>query len=689
MSNAIKWYSVKAKVRAADAPATAEIFIYGDIGESWWGESVTAAEFVKEIAALDADRITVRINSYGGSVSDGIAIYNAIKRHKASVTVAIDGVAVSIASLIAMAGDTVEMAENALMMIHAPWGAAVGNSADMREFADVLDKYAQAMSTSYSAKSGKSVDDILALLTDGTDHWLTAAEAQAEGYVDTVTAALAAAASFDRAAFAARLKSLPPGSGRENPAAAAAQPVQETSMSKENPAAPQPTAINEDEIRAAAVKAERVRSEGIEAAFATFAAKFPEAGLGELKAACLKDTDCTEAAARLKILDHLGKDATPVAGGHVVTVEAEHDKQIRAAQDALLVRAGVHRMSGNGVAAMRVDMQGNPFRGATLLDLAKASLQRAGRSIAGMGKMEIVGQAFQTTSDFPILLENVMHKVLLQAYLTTPDTWRRFCKVGNLNDFRAHNRYRTGSIGNLDALDEHGEFKRKTIPDAEKGSITASTKGNIIGVTRQTIINDDLQGLTDLATSLGRAYKRTIEADVYALLAENSGLGPTLLDGKTLFHADHANLGSGAAISMAAIDADRVVMASQTGVGGVEILDLQPAKLLVPLSLGGTARSINGAQYDPDTANKLQKPNVVANLFDDIIDTARLSGTRRYLFADPNVAPVIEVGFLDGIEEPFVETKDGWDVDGAELKVRGDYGVDAIDYRGAVTNAGA
>ena len=177
-----KWYDIKAKAApaAADQKTSAEVFIYGDIGESWWGDSVAASDFVKEIAALDVEELTVRINSYGGSVSDGLAIYNALKRHKATVTVSIDGVAVSIASLIAMAGDTVEMAENAMFMVHAPWGYASGNSALMREYADLLDKYAQAMSNSYAAKTGKTAEDCLALLTDGVDHWFTAAEAQAE-----------------------------------------------------------------------------------------------------------------------------------------------------------------------------------------------------------------------------------------------------------------------------------------------------------------------------------------------------------------------------------------------------------------------------------------------------------------------------------------------------------------------------
>ncbi|MGE3773430.1 MAG: head maturation protease, ClpP-related, partial [Gammaproteobacteria bacterium] len=174
------WYSIRARGARA-----AEVSIYGDIGESWSEESVTAAKFVREIGALDVEELTVRINSFGGSVSDGLAMYNAIKRHKAAVTVSIDGIAASIASLVAMAGDTVEMAENALLMIHAPWGAAIGNSAAMREFADTLDTWAAAMATSYAAKTGRDQAEMLALLSDGQDHWYSAEEARDAGFADT------------------------------------------------------------------------------------------------------------------------------------------------------------------------------------------------------------------------------------------------------------------------------------------------------------------------------------------------------------------------------------------------------------------------------------------------------------------------------------------------------------------------
>src|SRR5690606_14668322 len=221
-----------------------------------------------------------------------------------------------------------------------------------------------------------------------------------------------------------------------------------------------------------------------------------------------------------------------------------------------------------------------------------------------------------------------------------------------------------------------------------KASVQASTVGNVINLSRQAIINDDLGAFIGLSNMLGRAAARTVEATVYALLAENSGLGPVMADGKTLFHADHGNIGDAGALSVATLEAARVLMASQKDISGDDFLDLRPAALLVPMGLGGTARVINEAQYDPDTSGKLQRPNMVRGLFSDIIDTPRLAGTRFYLFANSGDAPVIEVAFLDGNQTPYLEMQEGFDVDGARYKVRLDFGVAAIDYRGAVTNAG-
>jgi len=663
--SANKWYEIKASANPQAGSRTAEIYIYGNIGDRWDENGVVAADLVRELAALDADTITLRINSYGGSVPDGLAIYNALKRHKASVDVQVDGVAISCAGYIAMAGDTVTMAENAMLMIHAPWGVAVGNSADLREQADMLDKYAAAMSTSYAAKSKKSTEDCMALLTDGKDHWYTAAEALAEGFCDAVGPAVTVAASIARSYDLTRFST---------PAAAAAN-HQEQTMPEVTPAAPAATAT--PFARTKEMNAE------VLAFFKPFASR---EGVADLQTAVLADPTITVEAASSKLLTHLAKGVESVASAPVIeTVEDEADKVKAAVVQSIMARAGLRDGKGE---IIRADAA-NPFRGHKLLDIARASLDRAGIKTAGLSQMEIVAAAFtQSGSDFPVLLENTMHKALQSAYGVAALTWSRFCATGSVSDFRAHNRYRVGSLSNLDAVNELGEFKSKAIPDGEKSSITVGTKGNIINLSRQAVINDDLGAFIGLASSLGRAAARTVESDVYALLALNAGLGPVMSDTKTLFHADHDNITTGAAITMAALDLDRVAMASQMDVGGNDYLDLRPAVLLVPLTLGGTARSINGAQYDPDTANKLQKPNIVNGLFRDIVDTPRLSGTRRYIFADPMEAPVLEVAFLDGAQEPYLEVQDGFDVDGARYKVRLDYGVGAIDYRGAVTNAG-
>jgi len=678
------WYEIRA------ASGEPEIWIYGDIGESWFEETTSAADFVAQINALEADRITVRINSYGGSVPDGLAIYNAIKRHSAHVTVAIDGVAMSCASLIAMAGDTVEMAENAILMIHAPWIYCAGNAAELREYADQLDTWSEAMATSYVAQSGKSKEDVIAILADGKDHYFTAEEALAEGYVDSVveSISIAASAKISEAAMVRFTKSnTHAGSlAREQTMTEEEKKAAEAKAKADAKAADDAKAKEQGEVAAKAAKEalakDKERREGIQATFKPF---IDRDGMSELQAELLENHEMTPEAAGQKILAKMAEGAEPVAGSIRVTGDDGTERFRRDAVASLLVKAGLANDESRNFA------KASNFGSFKLLDFAKASLDRAGVNHSSMNQMEVVAAAFTTsTSDFPVLLENAMHKALQEAYAVAPDTWSRFCATGSVSDFRAHNRYRTGSLGNLESLNELGEFKNKTIPDGEKGSITADTKGNVINISRKTIVNDDLGAFLSLAAMLGRAGRRTIEAAVYALLAENSGLGPVLVsDSKTLFHADHGNIGSGAALSVTSIEADRVLMASQTDVGDNDFLDLRPSLLVVPVGLGGTARQVNEQEYD-DEANKNQRrPNVVRGLFDDVVDTPRMSGTRRYMFADPNVAPVIEVAFLDGNQEPYIEQQMGFTVDGTQFKARLDFGVAAIDYRGATTDAGA
>ncbi|MFC3504818.1 head maturation protease, ClpP-related [Micromonospora krabiensis] len=170
------WYRIEAK---ADA-RTAEVSIYDEIG--MWGTA--AKDFAAEVRALDVDAITLRINSPGGDAWDGVAIYNVVKDHPAQVTVVVDGIAASAASVIAQAGDRIVMNRGSQMMIHDASGLVMGNADDMREFADVLDKMSDSLAGIYAARAGGTVEQWRATMR--TDTWYMAAEAVEAGLADAL-----------------------------------------------------------------------------------------------------------------------------------------------------------------------------------------------------------------------------------------------------------------------------------------------------------------------------------------------------------------------------------------------------------------------------------------------------------------------------------------------------------------------
>jgi hypothetical protein len=396
--------------------------------------------------------------------------------------------------------------------------------------------------------------------------------------------------------------------------------------------------------------------------------------------------------------------------GVTATITAdERDKMFRGAQNSIILRAGLvdlfvkaAEIRGENVGEYRRELDPGEFRGVRNAELARLFLERAGVRVSSWDREIVIGQALthtdptralvgNSTSDFANLLENTLHKTLQASYAVQPDTWRRFCGVGSLMDFRPHPRYLLGTFGTLDDLTEDGAFKNKSIPDAAKESITGKTKGNIIAITRQALANDDLDAFGVLGVQFGRAAALTIEVDVYATLAQNSGAGPTMNDGNPLFHSSHNNISATpAAPSVTSFDDARVGMASQKDPSGNEVLDISPSVWLGPKSLLGSAQTINDALYDPDTANKLQKPNMVRGIFADMVGTARLTGTPWFAFADAAAGQAaLEVAFLNGIQDPYLEQRLGWRVDGTEYKVRLDYGVAGMNYRSAWKNAGA
>ena len=736
-----------------------ELIIYGDIGESWFGNSVLAADVVKQLNELPQTvvQINVRINSYGGSVSDGLAIYNALKRMAATKVVTVDGVAMSIASLIAMAGDTIEMPEASLMMIHAPWGAAVGNSNDMREFADFLDVYAEAMAGAYVAKSGQTRDAVMALLTDGKDHTYTAAQASELGFCDVLLSATpeeedpanpdpnteedpeleTATASFlaGMQRFTARSPSMVAA------ISAAVRHSQHFSASAQGAEASQPARVasngGSDMLRkfkgrlvsmaprdknkdpadggnggagggdpAAAATAQKTRDDiaaGARAELKTrndsiITSLKPMIGIkaiAELQTQALADPSMTTDQVNAKALAVMAAHAAPNAtdgSGHVQAGEDQRDKLRGAAVSFLMVRAGGDATKGMTAAEIASGRQGNPFNGMTLLEMARANLVAGGVNPSGWSKDKIVAAAItHSDSDFPHIFENVMHKTLLNNYNSVEQSWRQFCRVGTLADFRAHNRYYMGGFSDLLPVDQTGEYQDGTLNDAEKETITGQSKGRILNLSREMIINDDMGVFVSASGKLGQAAGRTLEKDVYALFALNSGAGPALVDGFNLFDAtNHKNVAaSGAVVGSQTFDDARVGLGSQLDPSGNDFLNIQPAIWLGPLKYKGDADVVNASRYNYDVQNKFEIPNKSYGMFGKIVGTPRLLSTPWYAFADPNVEPVFEVGFLDGVQEPQVASEQSFRSNGLAWRVIFDYGVAAIGFRGVWKNPGA
>ena len=162
----------------------AELMLYGDIAESFWGDTISAKEVTEYLADLDVENINVYINSNGGVVDTAIAINNALRRHKAKVTVNIDGIAASAATLITCAGDTVRMPKNALFMIHNPSTIAMGDSEEMRKQADVLEKYKNSITETYLQKVNIDKEKLSELMD--SESWLSAEEALKYGFIDEI-----------------------------------------------------------------------------------------------------------------------------------------------------------------------------------------------------------------------------------------------------------------------------------------------------------------------------------------------------------------------------------------------------------------------------------------------------------------------------------------------------------------------
>lgn len=480
---------------------------------------------------------------------------------------------------------------------------------------------------------------------------------------------------------------------------------------------------NIDQGIADGIQAENKRQADIRATFDQ--PGYQDQMFSDLMDECLADAKCSAEKARGMLIAAIGQGYAPLAtpeqmaapqasiyplpvndiiqstgGQRIGLVKDQADKMRAGMVQSIMGRSGIEEQD-----------TGNPWRAHSLTDLARDCLATAGYRVSGLSTHDLARKvlALQTTSDFPVVLEDTMHKMLLQGFRAQPGSWRQFCKVGSVSDLREYKRITPGLISNLTGVDEHGNYRAKPIPDGEAESISASLVGNIIGVTADVLINDDLNYIETRARGVGLAAEMTLDQGVYTILNSN----PVMADGTVLFHADHNNLADGTVVPVGDPNIDTVdqmsaAMAEQTAPAakddpdpGSQYLDILPYAYVAHRSRRSVLQVINSSGIDISQSpvatsttgfsfeGLMPNANPMAGNVQQIATSVRASRVPWYIFGDPAIAPVIEVVFLNGQQTPIVTMEQDFNNSGLRYKIELPHGVGAIGWRGAYKNAGA
>lgn len=363
-------------------------------------------------------------------------------------------------------------------------------------------------------------------------------------------------------------------------------------------------------------------------------------------------------------------------GVSVTMGEAESDKFRAAAQDAVLMAAGIP------VADAAPGAQ--ELRGYSMVEMARESLRRESGSTVNFGdNMELARAAINSTSTFPAIMSNLANKSVMVGFNEAETTYQIWAGKGSNRDFKEAARVALSEAGTLELVPEGGQFKQDSFGEASARTKVA-TYGKLFSLTRQAIINDDLGLFSKIATKYGSAAKRLVNKMVYAQLTGNV----KMQDNIALFDSKHGNVaGTGEALSVKAIAKAITAMRRQKGIQGEATLNITPKYLVVPPELEMTAYQIVNSTAAVDGVNS-GVANPYKGRFIVVADAELTDPDAWYLVADATQHDTIEVTYLNGVETPRLETRQGFEVDGIEYKVAFDVGVDAIDFRGLYKNAG-
>ncbi len=442
--------------------------------------------------------------------------------------------------------------------------------------------------------------------------------------------------------------------------------------------------VDAEKIRSEAKGEERVRVTEIREAVRSL-------GLGsEFEDTHIVAGTSSDQVRKLAIDEWKKTDPTKGQNGHVTTITAdETDKRRSAMQAALILRANP---SFQGLSPQEVEMA-RSYRGMSLIRMAEENILAHGGNARGLAPREIATAALgidhqsqrsagmHSTGDFPIILGNTINRVLRAEYDLAAPTFRPWTRQTTAKDFREMTKAQMGEVGNFEEVFEGGEYKATTLSEA-KEAYRIKKFGQMINVTWEALINDDLNAFSTIPMKIANAAARKQSDIVYGILSTNAAMG----DGVALFHSTHGNkAASGAAIDITTLSAGRKALRNMKGLDNKDFLNLSPSFLVVGPNYEQIALQYLSNNYLPATEGNI---NPWKGLMQVIVEP-RITGNAWYMIVNPGQVETIEYAFLEGEGELYTETRQGFEVDGVQVKARMTFGAKAIDYRGMYLNAGA
>jgi len=708
------------KFSIEDLIKNGEIILTGPVLDDdwggWLGGPYISAALVRGALAQFSGDVKIRLNSGGGDAYEGEAIRAAISGNEGHVTIVVEGIAASAASLLLMGADTIEMSAGSMIMIHDPSSVARGNEDDMLKEAGLLSNLANVYATVYAARGGDTVANIRDLMKSET--WLGPDCAVAAGLADAVLpaksktamsakkakarhseAVMALKACFEHFKKPSSAMSVAMTAVNDSVTPAESADTMEGNMAPKDlnrqtligdpaptpkpqaqvtqePAAPVDTAA----IASNAAQAERNRIMDIRAQAAPFLAA---GSLTHEIVDGLIDNGVTAEAASAKMMTAMA-DTAPLSPARVAGGQDEVDTRREA-----MIGAMMHTVSPS---TAPLEGAATEYRGLRPKQLAMhLAGGRGGFSDhetirAGMRSTTMMGGAYGV-SDFSYITAEVMNRTLRDQYAARSHNWQLISRRRTASDFREMTTVRAGGDFELQKIEENGEYKQATIKDEGEG-LKVANYGRVLTLTFEAIVNDDLGFFERIPMEFARSAAVLEARVVWGILRDNAKLKS---DGTALFHTTHKNLAaSGSVISVASMQLARSAMARQKALGSVakdEFLNI-----MGNLLLGPDALEVALNQFVANTTPRTDADvNPYKNM--DIVATPHLgtiaggSDTAWYLI-DKDTPP-IEHAYLAGYEGPTILRSESRNPDNVDVIARHIFGAAPAEYRGVYKNPGA